>query len=60
MRNWIKSIILECLNEINKGRPFILSNRPPSPHDLHEKGTWWKCRNDIYVAKNVTVEWEKQ
>ena len=59
MRNWIKSIIFECLKEIVKDQPMIIANRPPSPDDVYEKGTIWKFQNDVYTAKKVTVEWEK-
>jgi len=59
MREWLKQIILECLRASLKDQPLIISQRAPRPDDVYEKGTTWKHGKDIYVAKKVSVEWEK-
>ncbi len=59
MRQWLKQLILECLDASLKEQPLIISHRAPSPDDVYGKGTTWKNGNDIYVAKKVTAEWEK-
>lgn len=60
MRKWIKSIIFECLNEIVKDQPLIIANRPPDENDWYARGTLWEFQNDIYIAKEVSVKWEKK
>lgn len=59
MRNWIKSIIFECLNEIIKDRPLIISNRPPTENDIYSVGTHWNSGADKYIATNCKVDWIK-
>lgn len=58
MRQWLKQIILECLNASLKKQPLIISQRAPLPEDVYEQGTTWRHGNDFYVAKKVSVEWE--
>ncbi len=57
MRNWIKCIIFECLREIVKHQPMIISNRPPEKDDLYEMGTIWKVEGETYIAKTALVSW---
>ena len=64
MRNWIKSIILECLKEVVKDEPLIIAHRPPSDDDVYYEGTIWRFtpymgKRESYVAKKVTVQWER-
>jgi hypothetical protein len=58
MRNWIKSIIFECLREVVKDQPMIISNRPPTSDDLYSIGTQWKHGDLMYVAKSCNILWE--
>lgn len=51
MRSVIKEEIFKC--------PIIISQRAPSPDEVYEKGTTWLHGHDKYIAKKVTVEWEK-
>lgn len=60
IKKWLKSIILQCLKESLKEQPLIISSRAPCSDDVYESGTIWKHGNDIYIAKKITVEWEKQ
>lgn len=59
MRNWLKKVIRECLEEKQVGTPFIQSYRPPREKDLYNPGTTWKHGKDFYTAKKSSTIWEK-
>ena len=60
MRNWLKCIIFECLREIIKDQPLIISHRAPTSEDVYGIGTAWMHGKDVYRATKVNVQWTKE
>ena len=58
-RTWIKNIVTEVFKENIINQPMIIASRAPTVDDIWEKGTTWRHGQDIYIAKKVTMEWEK-
>lgn len=61
IRSYLKGVIFECLQQVIKDTPKIVSNRAPNSDDVYGKGTIWEDyeKNERYFAEEVKVKWVK-
>lgn len=60
MRKWLKKLFKEIMLEIFEPNEILQSSRAPTENDLRPVGATWKHGDDVYVARGLKAEWEKQ
>jgi hypothetical protein len=62
IRNWFQSMIFECMSQVIKDEPLIISNRAPTEKDnIYGIGTRWNdtTKNKLYTVTEVEITWKE-
>lgn len=56
----LETVIPSLLRKVLKEKSVIIGQTPPTSSSIAEKEDIWMHGNDMYIAKEVKVKWEKQ